>query len=83
MSEVSLYRGHLSFNNLCSSCCSQQRATALSSFMSAYNWGYRGTSLIRNTPPPGPFSRTKPRALWWSKGGRLFLMSKVSLCTKE
>jgi len=26
---------------------------------------YRGTSLIRNTPPSGPYSRTiMPRALW-------------------
>ena len=30
---------------------------------------YRGTSLTRNSPPLGPYSRTKPRALWWSKGG--------------
>ena len=27
---------------------------------------YRGTSLIRNSPLLGPYSRTKPRALWWS-----------------
>ena len=27
---------------------------------------YRGTSLIRNRAPPGPYSRTMPRALWWS-----------------
>ena len=27
---------------------------------------YRGTSLIRNCPPLGPYSRTMPRALWWS-----------------
>ena len=26
---------------------------------------YRGTSPIRNCPPLGPYSRTKPRALWW------------------
>ena len=26
----------------------------------------RDTSLIRNSPPLGPYSRTKPRALWWS-----------------
>ena len=25
---------------------------------------YRGISLIRNSPPLGPYSRTKPRALW-------------------
>ena len=27
---------------------------------------YRGTSLMRNTPLPGPFSRTIPRVLQWS-----------------
>ena len=27
---------------------------------------YRGTSLIRNSAPLGPCSRTMPRALWWS-----------------
>jgi hypothetical protein len=38
-------------------------------------WGdakpYRGSSLIRNSLPLGPYSRTMPRALWWSysKGG--------------
>ena len=25
---------------------------------------YRGTSLIINTPPLGPYSRTIPRVLW-------------------
>ena len=35
---------------------------------------YRGTSLIRNHAPLGPYSRTMPRALWWSLGGgRAFL----------
>ena len=43
---------------------------------------YRGASLIRNSPPLGPYSRTKPRALWWSWGGNLFLMSEVSLYIK-
>ena len=28
--------------------------------------GYRGTSLIRNSAPLGPYSRTLPRALRWS-----------------
>ena len=28
--------------------------------------GYRGTSLIRNSPPLEPYCRTMPRALWWS-----------------
>ena len=27
---------------------------------------YRGTSLIRNIPILGPYSRTSPRVLWWS-----------------
>jgi len=27
---------------------------------------YRGTLLIRNSPPLGHYSRTKPRTLWWS-----------------
>jgi len=27
---------------------------------------YRGTSLIRNSAPLGPYSRTMPRALWGS-----------------
>ena len=40
---------------------------------------YRGTSLIRNRPPLGPYSRTMPRALWWSYGGREILVSEVSL----
>ena len=31
--------------------------------------GYRGTSLIINTPLLGPYSRTIPRVLWWSCGG--------------
>ena len=26
---------------------------------------YRGTSLLRNSAPLGPYSRTIPRALWW------------------
>ena len=28
--------------------------------------GYRGTSLIRNSLPRGPYSRSVPRALRWS-----------------
>ena len=27
---------------------------------------YGGTSLIRNIPPLGPYSRPMPGALWWS-----------------
>ena len=30
---------------------------------------YRCTSLIRNTHLLGPYSRTMPRAPWWSWGG--------------
>ena len=26
---------------------------------------HRGTSLIRNNPPVGPFTRPMSRALWW------------------
>ena len=32
-------------------------------------WLYRGTSLIRNTPLLGPYSKTIPRGKWWSWGG--------------
>ena len=38
---------------------------------------YMGPSLIRNRHPVGPYSRTMPRALWWSWGGGMFLMSEV------
>jgi len=34
---------------------------------------YRVTSLIRNSAPLGPYSRTMPRALWWSLGRGVFL----------
>ena len=40
---------------------------------------YRGTSLIRDTPILGPYCRTIPRFLWWSKGRGLFLMIEVPL----
>ena len=40
---------------------------------------YRGTSLIRNCRPLGPYSRTMPRALWGSQGDGCFLMSEVPL----
>ena len=43
-------------------------------------WWYSGTSLMRNTPLLGPYSRTTPRVLWWSLGGGVFLMSEVPLC---
>ena len=40
---------------------------------------YRGTSFISDSPLLGPYSRTLPRVLWWSKGRGLFLMSEVPL----
>ena len=41
---------------------------------------YRGSSLIRNHAPLGPYSRTVQRALWGPYGGGLLLMSEVPLC---
>ena len=40
---------------------------------------YRGTSIIRNNAPLGPYSRNMPRALRRPQGGGLFLMSEVPL----
>ena len=40
---------------------------------------YRGTSLIRNTPLLGAYSRHMPRALWWSQGGRRVLVRATEL----
>jgi len=40
---------------------------------------YRGTSLIRNSAPQGPYSRNMHRVLWWSWGGELFRMREVPL----
>jgi len=40
---------------------------------------YRGTSLVRNNPTLGPYRKPMSRALWWSYGGGLFLMSEVPL----
>ena len=39
----------------------------------------KGTSLIRNSAPLGPYSRPIPRIFWRSWGGRRFIMSKVPL----
>ena len=44
---------------------------------------YRGTSLIRTSPPLGPCRRTKPRALWWSLEGGGGRMSKVPLLRRQ
>ena len=43
---------------------------------------YRGTSLIRNNPLLGPYSRSMSRAIWWPWGGGVFLMSEVPLYRK-
>ena len=34
---------------------------------------------VREWLPVGPYSEAMPRALWWSYGGRLFLVSEVPL----
>jgi len=44
---------------------------------------YRGTSLIINRTPLGPYSTMMLRALWWPRGGGQFLMSEVPLYTEE
>ena len=41
--------------------------------------GYRGTSLMKNSAPLGPYNRTMPRALRWAQGRGLFLRSEVTL----
>ena len=40
---------------------------------------YRDTSIIKNSDPLGRYSRTMHTALWWPKGGGLFLISEVPL----
>ena len=40
---------------------------------------YRGTVLIRNSPPLGSYSRNVPRVLGESWDGGRFLMSEVPL----
>ena len=42
---------------------------------------HRGTSLIRNSTPLRPYSRTMPRALWWSLGGGGCFLSARYPCT--
>ena len=38
-----------------------------------------GYLVYKKPPPPGPYSRPMPGALWWSMGGWRFLMSEVPL----
>ena len=45
----------------------------------AMSRAYRGTSLIGNRHPVGPYIRTTPRLLWQSCGRVRFLMSEVPL----
>ena len=40
---------------------------------------YRGTSLMRNTPLLGTYSRSIPSVIYLSRGGGLFLMREVPL----
>ena len=40
---------------------------------------FRVTSLIRNSAPLGPYSRTMPRASWRSLEGVLFLVSEIPM----
>jgi hypothetical protein len=39
----------------------------------------RGTSLIRNSPPPSGFHRALGMALLWGLSGRWLLMSEILL----
>ena len=39
----------------------------------------RGASLMRKSPSLGPYRRPMPKALWWSEGVWLFLLSEVLL----
>ena len=40
---------------------------------------YRGAFLMGDSAPLGTYGRNMPRALWWSYGRRLFLISEVPL----
>ena len=40
---------------------------------------YRGTSLMRNSGPLGPYHMTMPRALRCPPGGRGFLLTEIPL----
>ena len=44
---------------------------------------YKGNPLVRNSPPLKPYSGKILRALRWSCGGWLFLMSEVPLYAAE
>ena len=59
--------------------CLRRHAKSLSIRQKAPH-AYRGTSLMRNSNPPGPYSKSTSRALRQSKRGGQFLMSGVP-CT--
>ena len=44
---------------------------------------YRGTSIVRNSAPLGPYSKNMPRPLWRPEGGGVFLMSEVALYSQR
>ena len=44
---------------------------------------FRGTSVIRNSAPLGRYSRTMPRALWWSQGGSCFSCARCPCRNKR
>jgi hypothetical protein len=50
------------------SCCPSGKVIAILKLSRCRNRSCRGTSLIRNLTPLGPYSRPTcmPRALWWS-----------------
>jgi len=68
MSEVPLYR-----------CWFKRYRNLRSLWATLITQSYRGTSLIRNNPPVGPYCSPPPKGLWLYEGGGLFLMSEVPL----
>ena len=66
------------FSLLRSTCCSCYHLRRNPRMSLRYCLPCRGASLIRNYNLLALYSRTMPRAPWWSWGGGLFLMSDVS-----
>ena len=52
---------------------------ALAAVAAFFTSCYRGNSLVRNSNPLGPYSKTMPRDLQGVLGGGLFLMNEVPL----
>ena len=61
---------------------SLQRRTGIMFGSNVFRVEYRGTSHIKNCHPLGPYSRSMPRALWWSQGGGGFLRARYP-CSEE